>query len=155
MYPVLGYGPTPSPKVHVLGWVPAPHLPSCVLCWVPDLHLLLPVSRVLFLSHTLFLQPEASDQWDCVLVADLRTQKIQEKFQRQQRFLAKLENKGFHIKVGWFASGAKSRARELWGMPCHHIPEDWGIGWWLWISWFLCGSQDDKGPEEGVLWDPS
>ncbi|XP_006230651.1 anoctamin-9 isoform X2 [Rattus norvegicus] len=44
-------------------------------------------------------KPEASDQWDCVLVADLQTQKSQKHVQRQQQFLEKLERNGFHFKV--------------------------------------------------------
>ncbi|XP_051001065.1 anoctamin-9 [Acomys russatus] len=42
---------------------------------------------------------EASNQWDCVLVADLQTQKIQKQVQRQQQFLEKLESNGFHFKI--------------------------------------------------------
>ncbi|XP_052616079.1 anoctamin-9 [Peromyscus californicus insignis] len=42
---------------------------------------------------------EASHRWDCVLVADLQTQKIQKQVHRQQQFLEKLESKGFQFKV--------------------------------------------------------
>ncbi|XP_076769307.1 anoctamin-9 isoform X1 [Arvicanthis niloticus] len=44
-------------------------------------------------------QPEASDQWDCVLVADLQTQKIPKHVDRQRKFLKNLESRGFHFKV--------------------------------------------------------
>ncbi|XP_052051900.1 anoctamin-9 [Apodemus sylvaticus] len=44
-------------------------------------------------------KPEASDQWDCVLVADLQTQKIQKHVERQRQFLKSLERNGFHFKV--------------------------------------------------------
>ncbi|XP_021501901.1 anoctamin-9 [Meriones unguiculatus] len=42
---------------------------------------------------------EDSDQWDCILVADIKTQKIQKQYQRQRRFLEKLRSKGFHFKM--------------------------------------------------------
>jgi hypothetical protein len=45
-------------------------------------------------------------------VADLQTLKIQKHAQKQLQFLENLESNGFHFKVGWFASGAKSWARE-------------------------------------------
>ncbi|XP_031240524.1 anoctamin-9 isoform X2 [Mastomys coucha] len=44
-------------------------------------------------------KPDASDQWDCVLVADLQTQKIQKHVQKQRQFLETLESNGFHFKV--------------------------------------------------------
>ncbi|KAL6035908.1 hypothetical protein STEG23_018277 [Scotinomys teguina] len=42
---------------------------------------------------------EASHQWDCVLVADLQTQKSQKQVQRQQEFLERLQSKGFQFKI--------------------------------------------------------
>ncbi|EDL17994.1 Trp53 inducible protein 5, isoform CRA_a [Mus musculus] len=44
-------------------------------------------------------KPEASDQWDCVLVADLQTLKIQKHAQKQLQFLENLESNGFHFKM--------------------------------------------------------
>ncbi|GAB1292888.1 Anoctamin-9 [Apodemus speciosus] len=44
-------------------------------------------------------KPEASDQWDCVLVADLQTQNIPKHVERQRQFLQNLESIGFHFKV--------------------------------------------------------
>uniref|UniRef100_A0A8C8YZS7 Anoctamin n=1 Tax=Prolemur simus TaxID=1328070 RepID=A0A8C8YZS7_PROSS len=44
-------------------------------------------------------EPEASEQWDYVLVADRRTERIPKKMLRQQQFLGELRRKGFHFKV--------------------------------------------------------
>ncbi|XP_045626631.1 anoctamin-9 isoform X3 [Ursus americanus] len=48
--------------------------------------------------HTSFLQTEASEQWDYVLVADHRTQRNTRQAQQQQQFLEELKRKGFHYK---------------------------------------------------------
>lgn len=48
-----------------------------------------------------FLQTEASEQWDYVLVAGSRAQREPRWARRQQQFLEELEGKGFHYKVGW------------------------------------------------------
>ncbi|XP_035119835.3 anoctamin-9 isoform X1 [Callithrix jacchus] len=44
-------------------------------------------------------ETEASEQWDYVLVADLRTQKDPQQMQQQWQFLEELRRKGFHTKM--------------------------------------------------------
>ncbi|KAL0629024.1 Anoctamin-9 [Plecturocebus cupreus] len=44
-------------------------------------------------------ETEAGEQWDYVLVADLRTQTDPQKVQQQQQFLEELRGKGFHTKM--------------------------------------------------------
>lgn len=50
-------------------------------------------------GHTSFLQTQASESWDFVLVADRLTQK-------NQQFLENLKKKGFRYEVGQLRAGA-------------------------------------------------
>lgn len=66
-----------------------------------------------------YLQTEASEQWDYVLVADRRTQGNPRQACQQRRFLEELRTKGFHCKVCWLSAwlGVGHRGQVCPGGP--------------------------------------